>query len=178
MPAYIFLGLLTLLFGFIAVAMLPREKPLNLAQEGTADLRQQNGRWYVLNAGTYSVEASFGSVQLRDSFLFSRSKGYTYYCVTVNPGSGSSFSMPVRVGGSKRQRLEAGETVSLYGMGSALTGNLRSGLEEAAAGQRERVCYLCLNDNGDTIVTRWLTSGAFALFAGICIFLIVKIARR
>lgn len=177
MPVYIFIGLLTLLFGFNAIIMLPVKKPLNLAQEGSADLQKQHGRWYVLDAGTYSAEASLGSVRVRSSFLPFYSDEYTYYCVTVNPGSENAFSMTVRIKGSKRQRLEAGEAVSFYGMASELTGDLRSELEEAAVGRKEDVCYLCLNDKG-TIATRWLTSGAFALLAGFCIFIIIKLAGR
>ena len=178
MVVYIFLGLLVLLFGFNAITLLPLEKPLDLAKEGSADLTRHHGRWYVLDAGTYSVDARFGSVRVRSSFLMFYSNEYTYYCVTVNPGSENAFSMPVRVKSSKRQRLENGETVSFYGMGSELTGNLRPELEKVAAERKGNLCYLCLNDNGDTIATRWLSSVAFTLLAGFCIFVIIKLARR
>lgn len=176
MAVYVFLGFLTLLFSFNAATLLPLEKPLNLARDGSTSLQKQHGRWYVLDSGTYSIKAKLGSVRVRSSFLMFYSNEYVYYCVTVNPKSENEFSMPVRVRSSKGQRLENCEMVSLYGMGSELDEDFRSELEAAVPGGD--VCYLCLNDNGDTIATRWLSSGVFALFAAICIFLIIKIARR
>ena len=174
---YVFFGFLTLLFIFNMVITLPLKAPMNLVQAKVADLHEERRTWYALEEGTYSVGASFGSIRIRSSFLLFHTNEYTYYCVTVNPGGENAFSMPVRVKTNKRQKLEKGEAITLYGMASELTGDLRSRLEAAAPGQSE-LSYLCLNDNGDTVTTRWLSSAAFALFAGICIFAMVKLARR
>lgn len=178
MPAYLFLAFLALLFAFNVIISLPLKKPVDLAQEGVANLQEQRGKWYTLEEGSYSIGTSLGSTHIRSSFLLFHSNEYTYYCVTVNPNGENAFSMPVRVKASKRQKLESGETVTLYGMASRLTGDLRSKLENAASGQSERLSYLCLNDNGDTVATRCLSSAAFALLAGLCIFLMIKLARR
>lgn len=175
---YIFFGFLTLLFAFNVAITLPLEAPLNLARTGTSELREKRGRWYTLEEGAYSVGTSFGSIHIRSSFLLFHSNEYTYYCVTVNPGGEDAFDMPVRVKADKRQKLEKGEAVTLYGMASELTGDLRSRMKEATSGQSKQLSYLCLNDNGDTVITRCLSSAVFALFTAICIFLIVKLARR
>lgn len=178
MPVFIFLGFLTLLFAFNVMIGLPLKKPVDLTQKGAVDLQEQRGRWYTLEEGTYSVGASFGSIHIRSSFLLFHSNEYTYYSVTVKPTGENAFSMPVRVKTNKRQKLENGETVTLYGMASELTGDLRSKLEDTVSSQSERLSYLCLNDNGDTVVTRCLSSAVFALLAGLCFFLIIKLARR
>lgn len=177
-PVYLFLAFLALLFVFNVMINLPLKKPVDLTREGVADLQEQRGRWYTLEEGTYSVGASFDSIYIRNSFLLFHSNEYTYYSITVNPNGENAFSMPVRVKTNKRQRLENGEAVTLYGMASELTGDLRSKLENAASGQSERLSYLCLNDNGDTVATRCLSSAVFALLAGFCVFAIIKLASR
>jgi len=175
---YVFFGFLTLLFAVNVVITIPLERPMDLAEEGSANLQRQRGKWYTLKEGTYSVGPSFGSIHIRSSFLLFHSNEYTYYCVTVNPGSEDAFSMPVRVKSNKQRSMENGEAVTLYGMASELTSDLRSQLEKAVPEHQGPLCGLCLNDNGDTVTKRWLSTAAFAALAGFCIFLIVKLARK
>lgn len=172
---YTALGFFTLLFAFAAFISLPLDKPVALGRTGMGSLDGRAGAWYILEAEEYSIGPSLGTASLHGSFLPFISTGYTYYLVTVDGDGGAPFSMAVRVCGAKAGHLARGEPVTLYGMVSSLTdsqGNQATGL------QTDPLQYRCLNDNGDTIAKRALKSMAFFLMAALCIFLIVKVARR
>lgn len=176
MAVYIFLGLLTLLFAINVVILLPLQKPVDIGLEGMDSLREQGRDWYVLNKDSYSVDTVLSSIHIRSSFVPLLSNEYTYYCITVNPEQGPVFSMPVRVRTAKRQSFERGETVKLYGMTSSLNDEMRIQME--AANHQVQLKYICLNDNGDTILKRCFSSGIFALAAALCIAWAIKIAKR
>lgn len=178
MAAYILLALMTLLFILNAAIRLPISKPIDLTRGKAGDFVPHPGSWYILDEESYTPGPELGAITMHSSFLPFFVSKYTYYCVTVNPGGENTFSMPVRVRAGKRQKLENGEAVTLYGMASELTGDLRSRLENAASGQSEWLSYLCLNDNGDTAAARRLSSAVFAMLACLCIFLMIKLARR
>ncbi len=172
---YAALGLFALLSIFAAVISLPLDKPVDLGHTGAGGLDGRTGTWYTLGAGEYSIGPGLGSASLHGSFLPFISTRYTYYLVTVGPEGEAPFSMAVRVCGAKAERLARGEAVALYGMASGLTG-AQAG--QAAGLQTAALQYRCLNDNGDTAAGRALKSIAFFLIAALCVFLIVKIARR
>lgn len=176
MAAYVFLAFLTLLCLANVLIALPLAKPVDLGSVGADGLGGQRGTWYVLDAGAYSVGSNFDSVSIRSSFVPFLSKRYSYYLVTVEPKTGAPFSMAVRVTASKQSQMERGQTVSLYGMVSGLTGD--TAVQAQAAAGDQTVQLQCLNDNGDTGAKRVLKAGIFLLAAIGCIFLIVRLARR
>lgn len=169
---YIFLGLCVLLFAFAGYISLPLDRPVDLGSTGAAGLDGKARAWYTLEAEDYSIGPDLGFISLHNSFLPFISTRYTYYLVTVDGGGNAPFSMAVRVCGAKAEQLARGERVSLYGMVSGLT--------EAQAGQLAgaQTVSNCLNDNGDNVVKRGLKSAVFFLLGAVCIFLIVKLARR
>ena len=170
MTASIFLGFLALLFAVNAVINTPLDKPIYIGENETKEAMVNHRRWYVLSAERYSVDADLSSIHIRSSFLPFVSHQYTYFRVTVNPESESAFSMAVRVTGAKQEELFQGKTTDLYGM--------ISDYREQPSGSQAEVLSLGLNDNGTTIFKRGISAAVFALAAGVCIWLIVKIVAK
>lgn len=159
-----------MLFAVNVAICLPLGKTVDIR---TAEEFGGRGTWYELDE--YTIGPAIGEISISNSTIRSISKKYTYYLITVEPEEGAPFQMAARVRANKSRSLRDGQVVRLYGMVSELTG------EPATQAQIESeypLKYKCLNDNGDTKVSRCMSAVVFALMAGICIALVVKIARR
>lgn len=119
--------------------------------------------WYVLPEDSYTVIGIEGETYMRSSFLpWLLGKTYTYFRVQVNQGPGSPYSMLVRAYGKEGVKLKDGIPVKLYGMVSN-TINTPTGLVASES---------CLNDNGDTILSRCVQSFIFLVATVGCSFLL------
>lgn len=177
MAVYVFLGFLALLSIANVLINAPLASPTDIGKDGTDGLRSNARKWYVLSEESYSVDRSLGATHIRSSFLPFISRQYTYYRITVNPDTENAFHMVVRVMDAKNSELSQGRPAALYGMVSNLKGEPFPGGEDLPDDQAP-LLGLCLNDNGDTVFKRGIASAVFALAAGVCIWLIIKIAAK
>lgn len=162
--AGVFLGFITLLFVFNVIIALPLSS-VNIASTG----RPSGGThdWYVLDEGTYTVTETLHTMYLHTSFmswLFGKESGY--FRVQVNEGPGAPYSMLVRACGKEYSALSVGDTARLYGMVS----------ETMLTPYGTTPSDPCLNDNGDTILSRCGKSFIFLVIAAGAAFLTWMVA--
>lgn len=132
----------------------------------------------MLERGCYTVGEPFGKVSYTNSTFRFSSTDYTYYFVTVKTTGQEPFIMPVCAKGIKAEQLMRGDSVTLYGMASKLTDQLKSQMDEKIGNDSAQKTYISLNDGGDTIIKRWLSAGIFAVIAMASIVLIIRITRK
>ena len=172
----IFLGFLVLVNLLNLFISIPIGNPVRIGQEGDQCLRNPGKKWYLLDAEIYAVENSFYEIHSRSSVIPFVTRRYTYFHVLVRTAAEENFLMPVRVRDQKRQRLESGESVSLYGMVSELSGESRKRQETALSGRS--ASRMCLNDNGDTISKRALSAVFSTFIAAFFGILLIKNMRN
>lgn len=177
MAGCVFLGLLALVFVLNALILFPFQRAARIPEIGISDMESARKRWFLLENGDYSVNGAFETESQRSSSIPFLSKHFVYYNVTVKSTSGDSddYIMAVRVKEKKAQRIERGETVKLYGMISKLNGDLSDKQRQALNGQLTKIVSVCLNDNGNTTVTRALSSFLCTVLAVICVYLAIKV---
>lgn len=159
--AIIFLGLLMLLFAVNVFISIPLDGAVDVSRIDVSNF-QVDHKYYRLSAEDYSINSSLDTIHIGSSVLPLISHQYTYFDVSVDQGAGDTFNMVVRATGKEREALLHGDAVDLYGM--------ISNYEEPSA--------ISLNDNGETVLGRWVKTAAFAVLSLICFHFIIKIAAR
>lgn len=175
MAGCIFPGILALIFILNVFIRFPFQKAINISESGMTCLESPGKSWFILEQDSYTVEEEFNTISIRNSNLFAPSRQYTYFNITVF-SDGEYFSMPVRVTAKKAASLSRGDSVALYGMASK-THNKLSQEQLDALDEQPNSISVCLNDNGDTVVSRMLSAGVFILLSAVCIWLTIKIYR-
>lgn len=159
--AIIFLGLLMLLFAANVFISIPLSRAVDASKIDIANF-QVDHKYYRLSAEDYSINNSLDTIHIRSSVLPLISHQYTYFDVSVDQGAGDTFNMVVRATGKEREALLHGDAVDLYGM--------ISNYEEPSA--------ISLNDNGETVLGRWVKTAAFAFLSLTCFYFITKIVTK
>lgn len=175
--AYVFLGFLVLLCLFCAFIYAPLTQAVNIGERGLSHATAGGETWYRLDAEDYQVAGVLGEVDVSNSTFRALSTRYTYYCVVVRMPDGRTTTLPVCVKGQKAQILGAGATVPLYGTLSETRDSIEYALEDYGIEPGE-TGTLCLNDNGATVFSRWVSSCIFGIAATVAIWLIMRIRRR
>lgn len=145
---FAFLGFCAEAFFMAGITALPL-KSINIQQTG----KPHGGthEWYVLDKECYTVVQQLETIGLTSSFFNGRTKEVSYFLVDVNDSAGFSYDMIVRAGGKEKDFLSQSESVTLYGM-----------ISDFPIGEEEGGDVLpCLNDNGDTVQSRWTKAVIF-----------------
>lgn len=174
MAGCVFLGILAIIFALNVFIRFPFQSPVSIGKNGASCLESPGKHWFVLEEGSYIVSGQFETISVRSSGIPFLSKRYTYYIIEVTSDE-ETFIMPVRVNAKKSDSLERGKAVALYGMVSELDADLFEKQYQALNGRDADATPMCLNDNGDTVVTRIFSAVVFALLTVACIWLAVKI---
>lgn len=166
------MGILALVFAVNVLIRFPFQKAVDITQHGVSCLAVPGKQWFSLGDGCYTVVEEFETIAMRNSIIPFFAKRYTYFNVEVRSGE-DSFVMPIRVTAKKAKELRQGESVSLYGMVS----NTKFSEEQIQDlnNQISPVSRMCLNDNGDTVITRALSACVFLALTIACVWLAAKI---
>lgn len=175
--AYVVLVLLTVLFAIDGVVSFPSKTSVDLSSMTPETINLEKRDWYTLDSDDYSIDGFLCSVNRRSSSRrFSRTVQYNYYCVTVNPNTEQSFSLAVRVKDKDAEAIASGANAELYGMISTMPDEIR--YDAADMSKSDKVCFICLNDNGDTVELRYIKSSAFFMLMLLCIIAICKLYKK
>lgn len=182
-PIYLFLFVILVLFVVNVIIALPVDTPqdipsLDLAFMDEAEVHRDH---FILPAESYDLGSCFGVTHMRSSALRFYTKTYYFYVATVYPDNGEPYQMPVRMPQKKADIVDSGGTVDLYGRMAHLDDkgghSYLSDWYEATEYSPYPSTSCCLNDGGETTLSRSLTSIAFALASVVVLYVIFHLSK-